>query len=107
MLQRIEELLGAPEEGASAPSLAHMEETLTDGYAQALALEAERARIERRIGEVAVAAEGRAGLAEELSTLAQRMRSADRELRSLRSRLRMLNDRTRSARRQTIPDLTA
>ena len=107
--RRIEELLDAPEDGASAPSLARMEETLTDGYAEALALEAERARIERRIGEVAVTAEdrGESGLVEELSMLAERMRCADRELRKLRSMLRRLNERTRSARRQTIPDLTA
>ena len=86
-----------------------MEETLTDGYAEALALEAERARIERRIGEVAVTAEDRAGsgLVEELSTLAARKHCAERELRKLRSLLQKLNDRARSARRQTIPDLTA
>jgi len=109
VLERIEELLGAPESGASAPSLAHMEATLTDGYAQALALEAERSRIERRIGEVAITAEDRVGdgLAEELMTLASRKRCADRELRKLRSLLGRLNDRARAARRQTIPDLTA
>ena len=48
MLEQIEELLGAEE-----PTLARMEDTLTEGYAQALALEAERWRLERRIGEVA------------------------------------------------------
>jgi hypothetical protein len=53
VVQRIEELLEAPATGASAPTLARLEETLTDGYAEALALEAERSRIERRIGEVA------------------------------------------------------
>lgn len=42
MLEQIEELLGAEE-----PTLARMEDTLTEGYAQALALEAERWRLER------------------------------------------------------------
>jgi hypothetical protein len=42
---QIEELLGA-----DAPTLARLEETLTDGYAEALELETERLRIERRLG---------------------------------------------------------
>ena len=49
----IAELLRMPENGAGAPSLDAIESTLTDGYAEALALEAERSRIERRLGEVA------------------------------------------------------
>jgi hypothetical protein len=48
----IAELLRLPEDGARAPSLATLETRLTDGYAQALSLEAERLRIERRLGEV-------------------------------------------------------
>ena len=46
----IEALLVAPESGADAPTLAYLEATLTEGYAEALALEAERLRIERRLG---------------------------------------------------------
>jgi len=109
VVKRIEELLDAPAVGDAAPTLAHLEATLTDGYAEALALEAERSRIDRRLGEVANTADDRpaAGLAEELAALASRARSADRELRKLRSLLRRLNDRARAARRQTIPDLTA
>ena len=49
----IAELLRMPEDGTGAPSLDTIETTLTDGYAEALALEAERWRIERRLGEVA------------------------------------------------------
>src|SRR5207244_13485233 len=49
----IGELLRMPENGAGAPSLDAIESTLTHGYAEALALEAERSRIERRLGEVA------------------------------------------------------
>jgi hypothetical protein len=108
-MRQIEELLEAPADGEAAPSLALLEAKLTDGYAQVLALEVERSRIERRIGEVASTAEERAelGLAAELTTLAGRMRSADRELRTLRSLLGQLQARTRATRRQTMPDLTA
>ena len=49
----IADLLRMPENGVGAPSLDAIESTLTDGYAEALALEAERSRIERRLGEVA------------------------------------------------------
>jgi hypothetical protein len=50
--EEIAELPTAPEDGAGAPTLATLERRLTDGYAEALALEAERLRIERRLGEV-------------------------------------------------------
>jgi hypothetical protein len=52
-VEPIEDLLNAPASGAAAPTLARLEEALTDGYAHALALEAERLRLERRISEVA------------------------------------------------------
>jgi hypothetical protein len=48
----IAQLLRLPEDGAGAPNLAMLERRLTDGYAEALSLEAERLRIERRLGEV-------------------------------------------------------
>ena len=38
--------------GAEAPTLARLEETLTEGYAEALVLETERLRIERRLGDL-------------------------------------------------------
>jgi hypothetical protein len=100
MLQQIEELLNAPTSGADAPTLARMEATLTEGYAQALALEAERWRLERRLGEVAHEAqgEGPSDLAEELVSLAQRMKRADGELRTLRALLGSLQVRARKAR---------
>ena len=59
----IRSLLEAPPTGEDAPSLDHLEHTLTDGYAGALALEAERWRIERRIADVA------ARLGEEVTAL--------------------------------------
>jgi hypothetical protein len=99
-MEQIEELLNSPTSGDAAPSLAYMEDTLTEGYAQALALEAERWRLERRLGEVARAVEDGDGssFVEELSSLGKRLTSADGELTHLRSLLGTLHERTRSAR---------
>ena len=91
MMQQIEKLLGA-----DAPTLARLEETLTEGYAQALALEAERWRLERRLGEMA--REGGADVGEELQLLGKRLTSADSELAELRILLGSLQARARSAR---------
>ena len=94
MQQQIEELLSADE-----PTLAHLEDTLTEGYARALALEAERWRLERRIGEVA--REGRTDIGEELKSLGTRLTRADGELTKLRSLLGSLHERARAARHAT------
>jgi hypothetical protein len=91
MLEQIEELLGAEE-----PTLARMEDTLTEGYAQALALEAERWRLERRIGEVA--REGSTDF-DELKSLGTRLSNADDELTALRALLGRLHERTRLLRK--------
>lgn len=95
MLRQIEDLLTS-----EAPTLARMEDTLTEGYAQALALEAERWRLERRLGQVAreVDPNDGAGIAEELSSLARRLTRADGELTQLRGLLGSLHERARSAR---------
>jgi hypothetical protein len=105
MLQQIEKLLIAPTSGATAPTLASLEDTLTEGYAQALALEAERWRLERRLGEVARTAGGpdASSLTEELSALAKRLTRADGELSQLRSLLGSLHERARSMRLQAQP----
>lgn len=92
MFEQIEELLRA-----EAPTLARMEDTLTEGYAQALALEAERWRLERRIGEVA--REGRSDLGDELRTLGTRLTRADGELTKLRTMLGTLHERARLLRK--------
>jgi DNA repair exonuclease SbcCD ATPase subunit len=96
----IAELLRMPENGAGAPSLDAIESTLTHGYAEVHALEAERWRIERRLGEVArdagdVSAHS---VAAELTQLSERLETADGELTRLRSLLRNLQDRRRSLR---------
>src|SRR3954452_18432787 len=85
MVQQIEELLSAP-----APTLARVEDTLTEGYAKALALEAERLRLERRVGEVARMING--DHADELRKLGTRLRRADGEIEQLRSLLGTLSD---------------
>ena len=92
--ERIVELLGLPESGLGAPTLACVEETLTEGYAVALQLEAERLRLERRIRAAAGSAEASA----ELETLSQQLAFADGELLSLRSLLGTLHDRARTLR---------
>lgn len=78
-----------PEEGAGAPTLDTIETTLTDGYAEALALEAERSRIERRLGAVVKdAGEVSAhSVAAELADLSGRLEAADNELAQLRTLL--------------------
>jgi hypothetical protein len=93
----IAELLRMPEDGAGAPSLDAIESTLTDGYAEALALDAERSRIERRLGEVARDANAEENL-REFARLAESLETADGELDRLRSLLRDLQARRRVAR---------
>jgi len=100
----IAELLRMPENGAGAPSLDTIESTLTDGYAEALALEAERSRIERRLGEVVrdageVSAHSTAA---ELAKLSERLEAADVELARLRELLRNLQT-VRRRRRASAP----
>jgi ABC-type phosphate transport system auxiliary subunit len=88
----IAKLLRMPEEGAGAPSLEAIESTLTDGYAEVLLLEAERSRLERRLGEVARDADevSAHSVAAELSELSDRLDAADEELDRLRTLLRNL-----------------
>ena len=86
--ERLHALLEAPIDGAGAPSLEDLEETLTDGYANALALEAERKRLARRIGELAAHEGGNAEQkTRELTSLSQRLAGAEAELSSLRHTL--------------------
>ncbi len=91
-LDEIAELLDLPENGAGAPSLDTIESTLTDGYAAKLALEAERWRIEQRLGMVARDADEVKAhrVAAELAELTDRLETTDGELARLRSLLRKL-----------------
>jgi hypothetical protein len=96
----ISELLDLPQTGAEAPTLARLEHTLTEGYAQALVLDAERRRLERGLGDVA--REARNGdaseIANRIAALSDRLTSATSELARLRALLARLHDRTRTLR---------
>jgi hypothetical protein len=100
MVQQIEELLSADE-----PTLEHVEDTLTEGYANALTLEAERLRLQRRIGEVARTATR--DHADELRSLGARLTDADGELEQLRAVLGTLYDRARLMRAAAAAAATA
>jgi hypothetical protein len=94
LLTQIHALIAAADAPADAAVLAHMEDTLTVGYARALALEAERWRLERQIGEVAATLAGGASSdTGDLATLARRMSETDAEVVRLRTALGSLRDR--------------
>ena len=96
----ISTLLAAPASGRGAPSLASIEHTLTSGYAEALALEAERWRIERRIGEIGASlAEGeQAARTSDLAQLSRDLARTQQELTRLRALLSSLRARAAGAR---------
>ena len=89
LLERISRLLKNRSADPGKPLVTEMEDTLTDGYARALQLEAERLRLERRIGELAHNVDGPEE-ADELKALAGRLRDVDVELEGLRNRLGLL-----------------
>ena len=96
----IRTLLAAPASGTGAPSLASIEHTLTTGYAEALALEAQRWRIERRIGEIGAAlSDGeQATRTSELATLSRDLARTQKDLTLLRALLSSLRERAAGAR---------
>jgi hypothetical protein len=96
----IRTLLDAPAGGDAAPSLGDIEHTLTAGYARALALEAERWRLERQIAEVAakLGDESSEFQHSELATLGQRLSLANGDLKSLRGLLSSLRSRAAEVR---------
>ncbi len=95
LISRIDSLLRAPTEADCADVRAHMESTLTDGYAQALALEAEHWRLQRKIGAIAAdLADGRGEpRTKELASLARRLALSEEELAGLRDTLLSLRER--------------
>ena len=103
LLERIDLLLEAPakEGGDNADVRAHMETTLTDGYARALALEAEHWRLQREIGAIAaeIAEGGGKGRTKELAAMVRRLKAAEEELENLRDTLRALRGRLASGAR--------
>jgi hypothetical protein len=95
LIDDIRALLAAPSPDDSRPILERMDATLTEGYAQALQLEAERWRIERQIAEIiaGLAAETNKRKTSELAALARRRTVADEHIASLRTLLALLRDR--------------
>src|SRR5712691_7625489 len=91
----IRSLLDAPPDGEDAPTIDAIENTLTAGYARALALEAERWRLERRIAAVAAELGGKSRDDEhsELTQLGRRLSAADGDLSNLRVLLSSLRSR--------------
>jgi hypothetical protein len=81
VLQKIQAMLTA-----KSGDLDSIERTLTDGYAHALSLEAEKWRLERRLTQVAQGIEGgdTQAKARELSSLAERLDGNQGELETLR-----------------------
>ena len=84
LLEQIKALIDA-----SARDIDEIERTLTDGYAHALTLEAERSRLSRRLSEVAQGIQrgDTAKKARELASLSKRLDGADGDLSTLRTLL--------------------
>jgi hypothetical protein len=107
--EQISALIAAP-----TRDLAEIERVLTDGYAQALVVEAEKWRLEKRMGEVAQDLQrgDTAKKVRELSTLAKQVDANAGELAALRSLLADLRRHADAVRLdltvpQTIPERTA
>jgi len=77
------------------PAADRIDTVLTDGYAQALELEAERWRTERRISEALAALQENTELGgdSELVVLAKRLRCVNEKLSSLRPLLKSLREK--------------
>jgi hypothetical protein len=100
VIDEIRELLGTPRPADAELFLEQLDTTLTAGYAHALQLEAERWRLERRIGEVAAKlVDDKSELdTDELASLARRLTSANESIASLRTLLGSLRDRRSAVR---------
>ena len=100
LIEQIDELLAEPAHQEEPASLAYLERTLTDGYAYALELEAERWRLERRMSELAAELhDGDNELkAKELALLSDRLSSNGRLLARLRNTLTELRARATAVR---------
>jgi DNA repair exonuclease SbcCD ATPase subunit len=91
----IRDLLTAPKPAVPKPFLERLDTTLTDGYAHALQLEAERWRIERRIAEVVADLPAQTDQRQEpeLVALSERLALANESIEALRALLASLRER--------------
>ncbi|TMJ93209.1 MAG: hypothetical protein E6G67_13080 [Actinobacteria bacterium] len=103
LLEQIDELLAAPSRPKEPATLARLERTLTDGYAHALSLEAERLRLERRMSELAgqLHEGNREQKAQELVQVSRRISRAHAEIERLRGTLTQLRARATAVRRKS------
>src|SRR5438105_15906301 len=100
LLEEISALLAAGE-GGDDP--ARLERTLTDGYARALFLEAERRRLQKEIGNLTVTVDpGDAASRRQLAALVRRVKSQEGDLGVLRAQLGRLRRRHSSAVRARV-----
>lgn len=101
LLDEISSLLAAGEDGDDP---ARLERTLTDGYARALLLEAERRRLQKQIGSLTVTfGEADAAVARrELATLVRKVKRYEGDLGALRAQLGRLRRRHSSAVRARV-----
>ena len=94
LLEEISALLAA--EGVDDP--VRLERTLTDGYARALSLEAERRRLQKQIGTLTVTlGSGDAAARRELAALLRQVKRQEGDLGVLRDQLGRLRRRHSSA----------
>src|SRR5438552_14765705 len=95
LLRAIRSLMHDPLEGEPDALRQRLERTLTDGYAQALALEGERIQLEKELTAVATGlGEGENdGAVARIADLSTRLRSTDTNLAELRVLLASLRDR--------------
>jgi hypothetical protein len=102
LFEQIDELLAEPAEPEEPATLARLERTLTDGYAYALELEAERWRLERRMSELAGELDNgnRELKTNELALVADRLSSNASLLTALRGTLTQLRERATVVRSQ-------
>jgi ABC-type phosphate transport system auxiliary subunit len=103
LLDEIDELLAEPTPSEEPATLARLERTLTDGYAHALSLEAERLRLERRMSELAGELHdgNQEQKAQELVQVSRRITRAGAEVEQLRATLEELRARARAVRTET------
>ncbi len=98
VIERIDDLLALPDEGRGAPSRERIESVLTEGYAEALALDGQRLRLERKIDQVtAHLARGGDTRAEDLQKVLARIEETEEELAQLRKLLGALRNRVSAA----------
>ena len=98
LVDRIRVLVHEPASDPSNGLVALMEHTLTDGYAHALALEAEGMRVKREL-DAAVIRVGQGARADELGALADRIAKIQGDLSRLRKDLDALRRRADVVRR--------